>query len=69
MGMVAVRVVAPTSTADTNSCATLLASLQVMLAPFDRSVSRTSTASEKAVAHMGDKVGAGVSDRPWAQST
>jgi hypothetical protein len=57
MGMVAVRVVVPTSTAETNSCATLLASLQVMLAPFDRSVSRTSTASEKAVAQVPTRQG------------
>jgi hypothetical protein len=47
-GTVEVRVVADTSTALTNSCATLLASLHGMLAPLGLRVSTTSTASEKA---------------------
>jgi hypothetical protein len=50
-GTVDVRVVVDTSTADTNSWATLLASLQGMLALLGRRVSSTSTASEKAAVH------------------
>jgi hypothetical protein len=49
-----VRVVAETSTADTNSWATLLASLHGMLALLGRRVSSTSTASEKAADHEQD---------------